>query len=188
MDDNVRRQEMLNRPLFPYLKPSDVYHCPEDQGEDFRPDGPFFGPTRFYAYGCSYRFNSNPFPKTKRPVEGILPGQIPAWVDSPSLYIMAYESPARPVLKYSGEPCIGKKDDFPYYYFHWHFNNGKTFQNDITKDRQKAISPILFVDGHSAKHDFSRALRDDPVYPTEPTRDWIWYQPLGNTNPIQKPK
>ena len=47
------------------------------------------------------------------------------------------------------------------------------------------ISPILFVDGHAAKHDFTKALKADPQYPIEETKDWIWYQyseakpPLG---------
>jgi prepilin-type processing-associated H-X9-DG protein len=48
---------------------------------------------------------------------------------------------------------------------------------DIANDHQKAISPILFVDGHAAKHDFSAALKGNPQYPTETTKDWAWYEP-----------
>jgi prepilin-type processing-associated H-X9-DG protein len=40
------------------------------------------------------------------------------------------------------------------------------------------VSPILFVDGHTAIHNFSRALKTDPYHPYEPTKDWIWYEPL----------
>src|SRR4029077_20148541 len=37
-----RYNEMTNRPLFQYIAPySEVWHCPEDKGLDFRPDGPF---------------------------------------------------------------------------------------------------------------------------------------------------
>jgi prepilin-type processing-associated H-X9-DG protein len=38
------------------------------------------------------------------------------------------------------------------------------------------LSPILFVDGHAAFHDFSRSLTENPYYPYEPTKDWIWYK------------
>jgi prepilin-type processing-associated H-X9-DG protein len=45
------------------------------------------------------------------------------------------------------------------------------------------IAPVLFVDGHSRFHDFTRAISDDPEYPYEPTKDWIWYKPAASTNP-----
>jgi len=32
------------------------------------------------------------------------------------------------------------------------------------------------VDGHAAKHDFTKALKADPKYPTEETKDSVWYQ------------
>jgi len=41
------------------------------------------------------------------------------------------------------------------------------------------ISPILFVDGHTAAHNFSKALTVDPYYPYEETKDWMWYKPAG---------
>jgi len=41
------------------------------------------------------------------------------------------------------------------------------------------ISPILFVDGHTAVHNFSKALTVDPYYPYEETKDWMWYKPAG---------
>ena len=65
---------------------------------------------------------------------------------------------------------------YPYNYFHWHFNTGRPSVFDISQDHQKAISPILFVDGHGARHDFTSALHQEPMYPTEPTKDWLWYQ------------
>jgi hypothetical protein len=49
--------------------------------------------------------------------------------------------------------------------------------DQLTDDRQKFISPILFVDSHSASHDFTHALKDDPDFPMEPTKDWMWYKP-----------
>ena len=179
--DWARFQEMTNRPLFEYLNPySKVFSCPEDKGFDFLPEGPFFGPTLYYAFGCSYKLNKAPWENTVYVPKGVLPGKPSGWVDRPSLYILIYEPPARPMRKLLFAPSLCKLDAiiYPYNYFHWHFNTGPASVFNIANDRQKAISPILFVDGHAAKHDFSRALRANPKYPTETTRDWAWYEPL----------
>ncbi len=179
MTDEDRFREMTNRPLFQYIAPySEVFHCPEDKGRDFRPEGPFFGPTLHYAFGCSYQFNKAPWENTMLPPKGLLPGKPIGWVDHPALYIMAYEPPARPRHKLIGEVCNTVCIKYPYNYFHWHLSTGKASIFDLANDGQKAISPILFVDGHAAKHDFTRALRKNPWLPTEPTKDWIWYEPM----------
>jgi type II secretory pathway pseudopilin PulG len=188
-----RYREMTNRPLFQYIAPlSEVWQCPEDKGEDFRPDGPFFGPTVHYAFGCSYKFNSSPWGYTVYVPKAALPGKTIQWVENPSAYILVYEPPARPLVKEMFDTRIFHAQsvcrlttpgpDPPYYYFHWHFNTGPSSVYDIRTDGQKAISPILFVDGHGAKHDFTKALHRNPVYPTENTKDWIWYQPVIDTN------
>jgi prepilin-type N-terminal cleavage/methylation domain-containing protein len=187
MTDLERFMEMTNRPLFQYMSPnSEVWHCPEDKGLDFRPDGPFFGPTHHYAFGCSYKFNSSPWGDTVYVPKGALPGKTIQWVENPSAYILVYEPPARPLVKLILAPDVchlkTPPPGPPYYYFHWHFNTGASSVYDVTKDGQKAISPILFVDGHGAKHDFTKALHRDPKYPTETTKDWIWYQPVIDTN------
>ncbi len=179
LPDSARFAEMTNRALFTYIGPySEVWHCPEDKGEDFRPDGPYFGPTLHYAFGCSYKLNVGPWEHTKLEVEGTLPGRRMDWVKQPAAYILVYEPPARPEHKPRLVPDVCHLTDilYPYNYFHWHFNQGPSSVFDIRTDRQKAISPILFVDGHSAKHDFTEALHREPKYPTEPTKDWIWYQ------------
>jgi prepilin-type processing-associated H-X9-DG protein len=59
---------------------------------------------------------------------------------------------------------------------------------DIANDNQKAISPILFVDGHAAARDFTKSLHDDWRYPTEATRDWTWYQPVIGANGLPVPR
>ena len=41
----------------------------------------------------------------------------------------------------------------------------------------KFLMPVLFVDGHSKMHNFTPSLTEDPGYPYEPTKDWIWYKP-----------
>jgi hypothetical protein len=52
----------------------------------------------------------------------------------------------------------------------------------IVRNVEEDIGAILFVDGHPAKHDFTKALYQDWRYPTEATKDWIWYQPVTGTN------
>lgn len=179
MTDEQRHQEMINRPLYPYIKPSEVYHCPEDRGEDFRTDGPNYAPSMYYAFGCSYSFNNSNWKYTKLPPDGTLPGHKSSWVTHPSRFIMVYEPPARPVWKVvfirKGPPCT-LPVEVPYY-FHWHYNNGISTVTKLSTDNQLFISPILFVDGHAAKEDFTQALKTNPKYPTEEMKDWVWYQP-----------
>jgi len=76
----------------------------------------------------------------------------------------------------------------PYNYFHWHLNTGRPSVYDIANDGQQAISPILFVDGHTAKHNFTKSLHQDWRYPTEAAKDWVWYQPVIGTNGQPVPK
>ena len=183
--DWKRFADMTNRALFSYIAPySPVWRCPEDKGLDFGPDGPNFGPTLHYAFGCSYKLNVKPWEHTKLEVEGRLPGKRSDWVKQPCNYIVVYEPPAQPMHKplFNPDLCHLASIPYPYNYFHWHFNTGPSSVFDIAKDGQKAISPILFADGHSAKHDFTKALHQEPKYPTEATKDWVWYQARPNTN------
>jgi general secretion pathway protein G len=177
VSDKDIEQEMLNRPLYPYLKPSAVFACPEDKGEDFSPDFVNYYPSMYHAFGCSYLFNSSAWKYTKHRPEGTLAGQSLSWVKEPSRYIMVYEQPARPVWKIVGNICSAQGVEFRYY-FHWHFSSRKStvLENELAGDPQRFISPILFVDGHAAKYDFAKALRTEPKYPIEETKDWVWYQ------------
>jgi prepilin-type processing-associated H-X9-DG protein len=82
-----------------------------------------------------------------------------------------HEPPARPY-----KASASKK-----LFFHWHFARGRTDVpfGDLKNDDQKFISPVLFVDGHAAKHDFTTALRSDLTNHFEPTKDWVWYKPAA---------
>jgi prepilin-type N-terminal cleavage/methylation domain-containing protein len=176
-----RLAEMRSRTLFTYINPySRTWQCPEDKGLDFRTKGPYFGPTAHHAFGVSYRLNLAPWENTKFEVEGVLPGQKAGWVKQPSDYIYVYEPPALPMHKplLSPDLCHLRSIREPYNYFHWHFNTGRSSVFDIVNDGQRAISPILFVDGHAAKHDFTKALHQDWRFPTEATKNWVWYQPV----------
>lgn len=188
----ARLAEMRSRSLYSYINPySKTWLCLEDKGLDFRNDGPYFGPTAHYAFGDSYRLNTGPWDNTKYEVAGVLPRQKEGWVRQPSSYIYVYEPPARPEHKPLLDPdlCHLQQIIEPYNYFHWHLNTGPSSVFDITTDNQKAISPVLYVDGHSANEDFTKSLHAVWRYPTETTKDWTWYQPVIGTNgqPVPNP-
>ena len=63
-------------------------------------------------------------------------------------------------------------------WYQWHRNRGKTDFLDPRLAPARFFSPVLFVDGHAAVFNFTKALCTDPYYPFEETKDWIWYQPL----------
>jgi prepilin-type processing-associated H-X9-DG protein len=98
-----------------------------------------------------------------------LAGKKESWAPNPSIFIMVHEPPA-----------FVYWDNGSQFYFHWHYARGATTltsSSELKLDNQKFVSPILFVDGHVAKHDFSKAIKDNPMYPIEPTTNWIWYKP-----------
>lgn len=187
-----RIAEMKSRSLYSYIDPnSKVWECPEDKGLDFRSDGPFFGPTARYAFGLSYKLNKAPWIHTKFEVAGTLPGKKEGWVRQPAQYIYVYEPPAVPMIKPVLAPDVCHLNAIlePYNYFHWHLNTGPSSVFDIANDGQKAISPILFVDLHAAREDFTKSLHQEWRFPTEATKDWVWYQPVLDTNgaPVVNP-
>ena len=161
-----------NRPLYSYIKPSNVFRCPADRGQEEQDTFDHSGvngnwkPTDFEALGCSYHYNAVYWGNdTIEPLDDIylLSGKKECYVKCPSRMILMHEPPA---FWYAN-------------YYHWHFARGPTTINpaDLMDDGQKFISPILFVDGHSASFDFTHALKDNPGFPLEPTKDWYWYEP-----------
>ena len=160
----------IDRPLYPYIKPSNVFRCPADRGQEEDPAaiGVFWKPTNFETLGCSYHYNACYWGNdTLEPLDDIylLSGKKECYVKCPTRMILMYEPPA---MWYGN-------------YYHWHYARGPTTitPDELEDDRQKFISPIVFVDGHSASFDFAHALKDNPTpdYPLEPTKDWYWYEP-----------
>ena len=155
-----------NRPLYPYLGKSAVFHCPADKGmEDFyTPEA--WKPTKYAALGCSYRLNAallNDTVQTPADPSYNLAGKKESWAPEPAHFILLHEPPA-----------------FWFdTYYHWHFARGATTITpaQLDQDAQKFTSPILFVDGHAVSYDFTHALKDNPQFPLEPTKDWMWYKP-----------
>jgi prepilin-type N-terminal cleavage/methylation domain-containing protein len=158
------------RPLYRYLPPSRVYNCPADAGT-FRswpgaPKGVNLMPTSFGTVGCSYLFNNGPLfyiggqpGAFRKGINGYLAGKPESWIPSPTKFILIYEPAA--VIEYT----------------QWHGNRGKTHFTQITHAPNLFISPVAFADGHVAVHNFSDALKTEPRYPYEETKDWMWYKP-----------
>ena len=52
------------------------------------------------------------------------------------------------------------------------------FNPSTTKlGRDKLEAPVLFVDGHSEKIDFTEIIKKNPRRELEPGKDYIWYKP-----------
>jgi len=165
------------RPLYDFMKPSEVYRCPADKGQLLYHccTCTHLKPTNWETLGCSYHYNTDDLTFLtgggfKEPRAGSLPGKNEDWVPSPDRYILLHEPPAR---------LYGCPPELPMWY-QWHFVRGPSDIEDPQTARQQFISPIAFVDGHAAQHNFSKSLSTDPYFPYEPTKDWVWYKPADN--------
>ena len=95
-----------------------------------------------------------------------LAGKPGDWVPEPSRFILLHEPPASPYFDGGG-----------WVYFFWHYARGESTVVGKSELRDRFISPVLFVDGHSATHDFTQSIKSNFDYPLEPTPEWIWYKP-----------
>jgi hypothetical protein len=160
------------------MRASEVYRCPEDKGQYLFhccPCTAKIKPTDWATLGCSYHYNAGEltylggggFKQVPEDKDHGLAGKDEGWVPAPSLYILLHEPPAR---------LYGCPPGIPMWY-QWHFVRGRSDIEDPKTARQDFISPIAFVDGHAAQHNFSKALSTDPYFPYEQTKDWMWYKP-----------
>jgi hypothetical protein len=164
--------EATNRPLWNYTFATGIFRCPADRGFHLEPFQARFSDT-FRVIGTSYKYNYVPwwFYEKKKPeadpVNGIA-GKPTAWVPDPSRFVLLHEPPALPLAK-TGLPL---PQDI---WILWHFGRGSStlFSRDVVP--QKVIAPVLFADGHSAAHDFAKAVKSE--WPAEPTTNWIGYKP-----------
>ena len=160
------------RPLYGYITPSRVYACTRDKGQMWS------APSNFENIGCSYQYNAGRLSTLnsggfKVPAEDRIHGiggKPESWVPTPVRYILLHEPPAR----LYGGPIGG----VPPQWYQWHYNRGRVMFNDPKPAPNLFISPVAFVDGHVAQHNFTKSLANDPYFPYEPTADWIWYKPL----------
>ena len=161
------------RPLHSYVAPSKVFKCTSDKGTLItRAEAPSRirpYPSVFETIGSSYMYNSGDKPpmtgerlaRYRETPAGWLGGQSEAWVREPSKYILLHEPSA---------VCCPLTQ--------WHFNGeGPKLRN--IRAPKSFMSPVAFVDGHVEVHDFTKGLMDGSGYPYEPTKEWVWYQPVN---------
>ena len=89
------------RPLYNYMKPSEVYRCPVDKGQDIDwpcTPVPPLKPSNWKSVGCSYQYNAGelgyPVPGNgfrQKPADAAdgLAEKSEGWVPSPERYILA---------------------------------------------------------------------------------------------------
>ncbi len=160
------------RPLNAYVAPSAVYRCSRDKGQSALG----IRPSNYEALGSSYHYNAGGLPVPQGggfrtppadPWDG-LAGKPESYVSQPVRHILLHEPPARPYARPDGT----------LFWYQWHRHAGRYEFQDPAFAGGRFVSPILFVDGHAATHNFTRALTVNPFYPYEPTADWMWYEPL----------
>lgn len=163
------------RPLYPYLKPSEVFRCTEDRGWLFNaalpPEAPVVcKPSCWEVTGCSYLYNVGSDTIRHRR-DGWLTENPLGWVPDPSRFIAVYEPPV-------GECGVNINGIGHFVYTHWHDWRGRqdVWDDDMPRDGTKFTSPIAFVDGHVKRFDFTRNIQTNRPYIYEETRDWMWYK------------
>lgn len=178
----------IDRSLYSYLRQVEIFHCPRDKGkisEDchLHPSQTLL-PSCWETRGYSYEMNSGgvgakgvPIPSTRQPVAGTIRNKEEGWLPDPTRFILFYEPPASPQVCHFPPPLFEPR------WYQWHRNRGATIFLDPRLAAANFFSPILFADGHTQFLNFSRSLQNDPYYPFEETKDWMWYKPLpaGNT-------
>ena len=130
-------------------------------------------PTSWEVAGCSYLCNVF-ISDHRQPSDGFLGGNKIGWVPNPSLFILMYEPPAGCCLTDVDGKLIKT-------FQHWHYCPAPIDWTDtplprLPSDPYKFISPITFVDGRVQVHDFSKAIRGDPYFSQENTKDWLWFK------------
>ncbi len=176
MDEEYEAPPAIYRPFYKYVAPSQVYRCPGDKGMP----ASRLTPSNWETVGCSYHYNagwlhwvqggkpSHPFADA----DSEMADKPESWVPDPAREILFYEPPARiyqlPTLFRCSIPC---------FWYQWHEATPMTEFTDPRLARARFISPVAFVDGHVARHDFTRKILDEMLFPYEPSRDWVWYKP-----------
>ncbi|MFO1475406.1 MAG: type II secretion system protein [Verrucomicrobiota bacterium] len=176
------------RPLYPYISVMESFHCPEDHGSILPikiVPVVILKPSCWDVTGCSYAYNNYPMIcRTANSVAGYIGGKRIGWVPDPARFILFHELPARPFSGERDNKCVN-------FFQNWHRAYGTTdywedpYAPAIGGDPFRFISPILFVEGHVAVHDFTSTFRNNQQFACEPTRDWMWYKPQG-TNQVEQ--
>lgn len=170
-----------SRPFYKYMRPSEVYRCPEDEGQPIMPRRCITQltqlPSNWDTSGCSYHLNGEltmlaggGFRFRSRQDSGsMILGQLQSSFLSPARMIVMTEPSAR--LYQCGE-------DVEWVQWHGALGGVHHFNNPRRAPREFRSS-VLFMDSHVAVEDFSDALQRDPLFPYEATATRMWYEPVG---------
>ncbi|MEW6160763.1 MAG: type II secretion system protein [Verrucomicrobiota bacterium] len=158
-----------DRLLAPYVPAGEAFHCPADRGLFH------FGrtPTVFSSVGCSYSFNhlmsANSYPNAEDDANNLALKK-EYWAPEPARFISMHEWGAYPIGDRYSPLCTVTA---------WHEASypGKAFGSWNIAEAGNFIAPVLFVDGHSERCDFTASLKKQLDQALEPTKAWIWYKP-----------
>jgi len=156
-----------NRPLWRYAQSKKLFECPSDRGFDI-PIGIPPSKSLFGSWGTSYKYNSNPWTKTRHELadEIGLAGKRGNWILAPSQHVLVQDVPALP----------WQDDDGVSWFNSWHYPSGSVTTRGLKDFSKKAVAPVLFVDGHVKHFNLAKHFRDNLDFPAEPTADRIWYK------------
>ena len=157
-----------NRPLWRYTQSKNLFECPSDRGYDI-PVGIPPSKSLFGTWGSSYKYNSNPWTKTRYELadEIGLAGKRENWILAPSQHVLLQDVPALPWQ--DGGAGVS-------WFLSWHYPSGSVTTRGLKDFSKKAVAPVLFVDGHVKYFNLAKHFRDNLEFPAEPTSDRIWYK------------
>jgi len=157
-----------NRPLWPYTQCREVFKCPADRGYEYRPLG-WNSKNQFADFGTSYRYNYNPWTKTRLPladeISG-LAGKPESWISEPSRHVLICEPAALP----------WQAGDGNFLFHQWHYPSGPVTTLDLKNLSKKAVAPVLFVEGRVQYFNLKKHFQLTSPYIAEPTPDRVWYK------------
>ena len=156
-----------NRPLWRYTQSRNLFECPSDRGYDI-PIGIPPSKSLFGTWGTSYKYNSNPWTKTRNPFadEIGLAGKRENWILAPSQHVLIHDVPALPWQDDSGVSWFNS----------WHYPSGSVTTRGLKNFSKRAVAPVLFVDGHVRYFNLAKHFQDNLEFPAELTSDRIWYR------------
>jgi prepilin-type N-terminal cleavage/methylation domain-containing protein/prepilin-type processing-associated H-X9-DG protein len=158
-----------NRPLWRHAQSKNLFEWPSDRGFDtsaitgLPPCKSLFG-----SWGSSYKYNSNPWTKTRYELADKLglAGKRENWILFPSQHVLLQDLPALPWQDGNGDSWFNS----------WHYPIGSVTARGLKNFSKKAVAPVLFVDGHVKYFNLAKHFRDNLQYPAERTADRIWYK------------
>jgi len=100
-----------------------------------------------------------------------------SWPPDPARFVTMHE--------WAAYPLTDSDAYFGTWVTQWHgaVTPGKVYHlpkggNFPLESPEKFVAPVLFVDGHSQRFDFTTVLKREPIHTLDPTTDWMWYKPL----------